>query len=188
VPESFKSRPILDLEVFGILTALHSFNRLISGVPVKLLTDSRVLYYLFNSRIGTTCVKIRRWCLKLISDYPNVSLHFVRSQENLADFFTREGLPAGDLKKFNIKNVKIEDFFDKLPKVEYTLQEWAHFCEKNPQFLTIGEENPMILSLTRGLENVQRVTEPLDILNSRLSREKIIEAQKKKPQICTTDV
>jgi hypothetical protein len=154
VPETFKSRTILDLEVFGILTALHSFNRLISGVPVTLLTDSRVLYYLFSSKIGTTSVKIRRWCLKLISDYPNIQLKFVRSQENLADFLTREGLPAGDLKKFNIKNVKIEDFFNQLPKVDYTLHEWAQFCDKNPQFLKVEEENAVVFALNRGIENV----------------------------------
>ena len=42
VPETFKSRPILDLEVFAILTSLYSLQRFISGVKVQLLTDSRV--------------------------------------------------------------------------------------------------------------------------------------------------
>ena len=35
VPEAFKSRPILGLEVFAILTALYSLQRFISGVKVK---------------------------------------------------------------------------------------------------------------------------------------------------------
>ena len=109
VPETFKSRPILDLEVFAILTSLYSLQRFISGVKVQLLTDSRVLFYLFSSKVGNSCVKIRRWCLKLISDYPLVTLHFVQTTENLADFLTREGLPP-DKDKFNIKNVEIKDF------------------------------------------------------------------------------
>ncbi len=86
IPEAFKSRPIIDLEVFAILSTLYSLERFISGVPVQLLTDSRVLYYLFSSKVHNSSVKIKRWCLKLLSDYPQVKLHFVRTSENLADF------------------------------------------------------------------------------------------------------
>ena len=43
VPDQFKSRSILDLEVFAILTALHSLQRYISNTKCHLLTDSRVL-------------------------------------------------------------------------------------------------------------------------------------------------
>lgn len=95
IPEAFNSRPILDLEVFAILTALYSLHRFISGVPVTLLTDSRVLFYLFSAKIGNSSVKIRRWCLKLLGDYPQIKLQFVRTTENLADFLTREGLSRG---------------------------------------------------------------------------------------------
>jgi hypothetical protein len=63
----------------------------------------------------------------MISDYPLVTLHFVRTTENLADFLTREGLPPGDLGKFNIKDVHISDFYDQLPKNEFTLAEWITF-------------------------------------------------------------
>ncbi len=123
IPETLKSRPILDLEVFAILTALYSLHRYISGVKVTLLSDSRVLYYLFSQSVHNSSVKIKRWCLKLASDYPLVSLQFVRTTANLADFLTREGLPPGDLEKFNIKNVHIRDFYEKLPKTNFTLPE-----------------------------------------------------------------
>ena len=101
VPAEFKTRSILDLEVFALLTTLFSVEKFISNVPVTVLTDSRVLFYLFSSKIHNSSVKIRRWCLKLVSDYPNVTLHFVKSGQNLADFLTRAGLPEGDLPKFN---------------------------------------------------------------------------------------
>ena len=46
VPDQFKSRSILNLDVFAILTALHSLQRYISNIKCHLLTDSQVLYYL----------------------------------------------------------------------------------------------------------------------------------------------
>ena len=183
VPPGFESRSILDLEVFAILTGLYSFQKLISGVKVTLLTDSRVLYYLFSSRVNDSSVKIRRWCLKLVADYPQVKLHFIRSSENLADFLTREGLPPGDLPKFSLKDIKIENFFSKLPKLDFTLLEWSNFVENNPQYLTVNDNEPEVkishvLSISQGLENVRAVSTPLEILKERLSRANIIKAQK----------
>ena len=58
--DKFKSRPILDLESFAILVASESFGRYISGTPTYLLTDSRVLYYLFHQKIGNSCVNRNR--------------------------------------------------------------------------------------------------------------------------------
>ena len=111
VPEAFKSRPILDLEAFALLTALFDFSRYISNTKTTVLTDSRVLYYLFSPRICNSVVKIKRWALKLISDYPNVNLCFIRTTENLADFLTREySMLPGDKERFVGANVKISDF------------------------------------------------------------------------------
>ena len=123
VPESFKSRSILDLEAFAILSALYSLQRYISNVRCHLLTDSRVLYYLFHQKIGDSSTKIRRWVLKLISDYPLIQLHFIKSTDNLADYLTRQGLPRGDVEKLNLKLVYVKDFNPELPKEDYTLEE-----------------------------------------------------------------
>ena len=182
VPESFKARSILDLEAFAILSALNSLHRYISGVPVKLLTDSRALYYLFSPKIGNSSAKIKRWCLKLISDYPNITLHFIRTNENLADFLTREGLPPGDLEKFNIKNVTIQDFSAKLPKSEFTFLEWINFVEKHPEYLTINsakEAKTIALAISNGLSNVKETLQPIHILQERLSRNNFIQHQKR---------
>jgi Reverse transcriptase (RNA-dependent DNA polymerase)/RNase H-like domain found in reverse transcriptase len=183
VPETFKSRPILDLEAFGILTALYSLQRFISGVKLTLLTDSRVLFYLFSSRVHNSSVKIKRWCLKLLSDYPLVTLHFVRTSDNLADFLTREGLPEGDLERFNLKGIEIPDFHDKLPQQSFTLTEWINFVEFNPHYLTINDKehlpsNPTVMAITKGLENIKSITTPIAILKEKLSREELIKAQR----------
>jgi len=184
IPPGFESRSILDMEVFAILTALYSFQRFISGVKVNLLTDSRVLYYLFSSKVGDSSVKIRRWCLKLISDYPTVVLHFIKTTENLADFLTREGLPQGDLCKFNLKDIQIADIFPLLPQVDFTLLEWAQFVEEHPEYLTVNNNKPPqvtkshVLAINAGLANVEAIRTPLEILRSKLSRANIIIAQK----------
>ena len=184
IPPGFESRSILDMEVFAILNSLYSFQRFISGVKVNLLTDSRVLYYLFSSKVGDSSVKIRRWCLKLISDYPTVVLHFIKTSDNLADFLTREGLPQGDLIKFNLKDIQIADIFPLLPQIEFTLLEWACFVEQHPEYLTINNGSPPpvtkshVLAINTGLENVKAINTPLEILRSKLSRANIIIAQK----------
>ena len=138
-----------------------------------------------------SCVKIRRWCLKLISDYPLVNLHFVRTTENLADFLTREGLPPGDCEKFNLHNIQIQDFYDMLPKHVFTLLEWVNFVENHSEYLmsnsTTSEKNitspenisAVTLSLSRRLENVKDVMSPIEILKEKLVRAQIIDAQKR---------
>ena len=162
-----------------MLTTLHAVEKFISNVPVTILTDSRVLYYLFSSGVHNSSVKIRRWCLKLVSDYPNITLHFIKSGQNLADYLTRSGLPEGDLPKFNIKNLEISDFTT--PKQTYTVKEWIEFVEAHPQYLTVNEPEvkKIVNIIHRGLENIQSFTKPVEILQSRLARSEFIKYQKK---------
>ena len=183
VPEAFKSRPIMDIECYAILVSLYSMQRFISGVKVTLLTDSRVLFYLFTARVHNSCVKIKRWCVKLISDYPLVTLHFIRTTENLSDFLTREGLPAGDLERFNVKDAQICDFYDQLPKLTYTLEEWNAFVEQHPEYLTVNKPDHLnikaqVSAIKFGLNNIEETITPLKILQQRLTREEIIARQK----------
>jgi hypothetical protein len=132
---------------------------------LPLLTDSRVLYYLFSKHVGDSSTKIRRWVLKLLSDYPLVILKFIRTTANLADYLTRQGLPKGDLKKFNINQIEIHDFYDKLPKDEFTLQEWAKYCEEHPEYLTINAPSVNCLSSTLGTQIGQQLEHTLDFLS-----------------------
>lgn len=146
------------------MNSLFGMQRFISGVPVKLLTDSRVLFYLFSAKINNSSVKIKRWVLKLISDYPLVTLHFVRTSENLADFLTREGMLPGDSEKFQLKDIVIKDFYHELPKYDFTLKEWSNFVEAHPEYLMINNVKAVVLSLTRGISNLKESITPLQIL------------------------
>ncbi len=143
-----------------------------------------------------TCAKTKRWCVKLYTDHNNVKVKFVKTSENLADFLTREGLPRGDLEKFDLKTVEIIDFFDKLPKDEFTLSEWAQYCHDHPEFLTINRKEDkkskvdkdkkeakfvkkLVMSIRQGIDNIKDIVTPLEILKERLSRAEIIRNQKK---------
>jgi hypothetical protein len=84
VGENFKSRSILDLEGFSILESLHSMRKFISNTTCYLLTDSRAAYYLFHQKVGDSVIKIRRWVVKLVSDYPPVRLVFIRTNCSLS--------------------------------------------------------------------------------------------------------
>jgi hypothetical protein len=113
-----------------------------------------------------------------------VKLYFVRTNDNLADFLTREGLPPGDCEKFNLKNISIANFHHELPKLEFTLPEWIDFVDSHPEYLMINAPNPqkvktLALQITAGLDNVKAVVTPLEILRERLSRANIIIRQKK---------
>jgi hypothetical protein len=163
-----------------------------------------VLYYLFNQRVGDSSTKIRRWVLKLLSDYPLVTLHFICTTANLADYLTRQGLQAGDLEKLNLKSIQIDDFYDQLPKKEFTLTEWVKFCADNPQYLTSNHNTVNLITQTldesinqilvsqqidykepalsfysdTGINNILDLKEPINILKNRLSRANKIAAQK----------
>ena len=53
VPDQFKSRSILNLEVFVILTALHSLQRYISNTTCHLLTNSQFCTTSFTKKSET---------------------------------------------------------------------------------------------------------------------------------------
>ncbi len=97
-----------------------------------------------------------------------MKLYFVRTNDNLADFLTREGLPPGDCEKFNLKNISIANFHHELPKLEFTLPEWIDFVDSHPEYLMINAPNPqkvkaLALQITAGLDNVQAVVTPLEM-------------------------
>jgi len=178
IPPSLQSRPILELEIFALLTALHSFQKYISNTPCTVLTDSRVLYYLFHSRINESSLKIKRWGLKLLSDHSNVKLHFVKSSDNLADYLTRQGMRLGDKDRFIMTNSKISDFYDHMGQCDFTLDQWAKYVEKNPHFLKEESTRVVCASLRTGLENVEHFISPLEILQEKISRLRILQEQK----------
>jgi len=119
--------------------------------------------------------------MKLIYDFPLLSLHFIRTSDNLADYLSRQGMPKGDLQRLSLKNIKIEDFYDMLPKRDFTLAEWDAFCQNNPEYLTVND-GPTVLQISKalsaGIDNIRDVVTPLEILKAKFSRDIIIATSK----------
>ena len=69
---------------------------------------------------------------QVCGDFKKTKVKFVKIKENLSNVFPREGLLPSDLDKIYLKNVKILDFVDHLPKDTFTLEEWSQFCVYNP--------------------------------------------------------
>jgi hypothetical protein len=72
----------------------------------------------------------------------------------------------------------IPEIHHKLPKNTFTLTEWDAFCRENPQWLTTAEIKPTTLAISQGISNIEDLTNPLEILQKRLERAKIVERQK----------
>jgi hypothetical protein len=97
-------------------------------------------------------------------------------------------LLEGDLHKFNVKDIRITDFCNNLPKENFTLEEWVEFVENNPHYLTINSPPEAIndddslknvcLSVFSAFENIESYTTPLQILQQRLSRSEFVKKQK----------
>ena len=90
--------------------------------------------------------------------------------------------------KFNLKDVKIEDFYDKLPKTQFSLLEWIQFVDAHPEYLTINSANnvenkrsinSIAMSISRGLENIKDTVTPLEILQEKFCHTEIIKRQKR---------
>jgi len=170
----------MDLEVAALVNGLESMSRFISGCKTHLMTDSRVLYYLFSQKISNSAAKVRNWRNKVSSDFPLLILHFIRSASNFADFLTREGMKKGDVERFNVKDVNISDFTNDLPKDTFTLAEWIYFVNTHPEYLTINraEHLPTKVKAICNALTLNKITSPLEILEKRLSRAEIVAHQR----------
>ena len=68
--------------------------------------------------------------------------------------------------------MEIADFYDELPQLKYTWQEWIEFVEKHPEYLTINRPAPLTvqavtLAISYGLENITELMSPLASLKNK---------------------
>ena len=181
LPTLLRSRSVLDLEAIALHSALFYFEKYVKATNCTLVTDSRALYFMFNKRVHDANVKINRWCLQIRNNFPTLRIQFIRTKENLADFLTRAGkIPIAEIKKLNLSKVDVEDFEYKLPKNNFTLQEWIQWVNDNPQYLktTPKEINNTAEVLSASIKNLNDFFHPLIYIKEKLSRENIMETQK----------
>ena len=178
LPTCKKGYPILQHELYALLSSLEYYRKYIGTTPCKILTDSKALYLLFHQEVHMSNVKMLRWSMKLKSDFPNIKLHFVPSHLNISDFLSKKfNVPAGDIPKItlayeNVSNDLIETVGDKI----FSLDEWAKFVTENPQHLKQKELS--VRSLQTMTNNLDRHLKPLKILLSRMENIAIQTEQK----------
>jgi hypothetical protein len=67
---------------------------------------------------------------------------------------------------------------------DFTLAEWIDFVRQNPEYLTVnrGDHLPVkaiVMSINRGIQRIQDVHTPLEILQKRLEKPEFVSKQKK---------
>ena len=175
-------KAIVEKELFAILASLESFSKLIGKSKVLCLTDSKPLFLLFSNPVTRSSSKISRWGLKLSLDYPLLTLRFISTSNNIADYLTRDyNLSRPDLERLPIQNFDIpglNTFID--PEQEFSLNEWKAFVQKHEHLLKYTTNNiPVTVNaLTQAIKNVNKLLDPLKALKHKMSHENIALQQK----------
>ena len=132
-----RNRTILEHEATALLIALKKYETHIRSCRTYLVIDNRSLYYLFSPAIVSNHVKINRFQLKLMSDYPTCRILWCSTKENIADLFTRFGL-----QKEYEQRIKYEDFkITSMPTLPnnciLTWTNWGEIVEKHPKCMEL---------------------------------------------------
>ena len=200
VPRQMSKNHVLEKECLSIVYALQAFKKMVGTSDCCLLSDSRALYFLYNSSICLSSEKLARWGHKIFESYPQLKICFVKTTDNFADFFTRRfQCKPPDVRLTRLERLysKVSnDIWDLINEKTFTLEEWKDFVIKNPHFLThpdkLPNTNPKInaisggtnicsikgLSFQNSFSNLVSFTKGVEILKTRLSTDKIIRGQK----------
>ena len=139
ISEKQTNYSILELETLALLHALQALQKFISNAPLLVLTDSKSLFLLFSNPVHSSSSKIARWADKIAFDYPNVTLKFIPSHLNIADFLSRDfEIRRDDLKRLPLKNFSVPDLDQHIDfNTTYTLKSWSDFVRRNTDLLKI---------------------------------------------------
>jgi hypothetical protein len=53
-------------------------------------------------------------------------------------------MKSGDLRRKNLKAIQVNDFYDKLPKDNYSLAEWVEFVDAHPEYLSVNQDQDQL--------------------------------------------
>ena len=139
LPQSLRSSHILEVEALAIMMSLQAFDKLIGSSEALLVCDSLCLYFVFNKEIQQSSEKIQRWSSQIFSRHPNLKVTFCKSQQNLADLFTRNfNIKVPQFKLTGVERLATsidEKIFDHINMKTFGMDEWRKWVEKHPEFL-----------------------------------------------------
>ena len=140
LPQSLKSVHIMEAEALAIVLSLEAFEKLIGSTECLLICDSKSLYYIFHSEIQQSSDKVKRWCNKILTQFPNLQVSFCKSQQNLADLFTRVfNCKPPQLKMTGLQRLTTsvdDNLLDEVSSRNFSINEWRLWVEEHPEFLT----------------------------------------------------
>ena len=174
---------ILELETLALLFSLQALHKLIAGSPLLVLTDSKSLFLLFSNPVRNSASKIARWADKIQFDYPNLTLKFIPTHLNIADFLSRDFvINKDDIKRLPLKNYSVPELDEHLDHSQtFTLQSWRDFVQKNEHLIKLltPDKTPAITySITKIATDIDKIIKPINVLQDRLSFQNISTAQK----------
>ena len=109
---------------------------------------------MLNSDIRTT-----RYYKKLNLDYPNMTIKFIPTNENYADFLTRHfDANKQEIARVKLPKFKVKDLSTYIPKdTTFTLREWKAWVDNNPNHLQeVKNANDIKLQLKVNLINLYK--------------------------------
>ena len=194
LPPNHVNQPIVQHELYAILSSLHSFQKLVGHSKVTLLCDNKALYMLYNSDVHRSSVRLWRYSKKLKVDYPRLRLEFIPTHLNVSDFLSKRfRLKASEAPRLGLPRFAVsDDLIKDIPVSQsFTVSEWEQFVQENPNYLSIKPETPTFRNLTaslgRMIRNLEEHMRPVSALASRISHENIIKHQRQtEPQLYET--
>ena len=157
---------ILDRELTALLFVLKSFSKLIGNSETILVTDCRPLFYLFSNCVLDNSTKLSRWNYSIFEEYPNIKLRFIKSEDNIADFMTRNFSLQKPLPKIPLPKYVSSELADNIPDKTFSLDEWKDFVNQNQQYLLdLKKENTAAVNVLKSQNDmVKLILNPLETL------------------------
>ena len=174
IPTQLQNQHIMNLELFALVESLKTVEKTISHDEVIACVDNKCLYYAFHSKVVSSRKNVSNWGPTLGLNFPNLTLAFIKTNQNPSDFLTR----IFQISKPTIKSTKLPYFVNPLldenmpPEPVISLNEWIAWVKSNPQYLTQGENNKnniMISTINPEYCNLRDIiTKSNKIYNSKL--------------------
>ena len=174
VSKNDRHRAIYELEAQALISCLHHLKHYIIPAPAVLACiDSRTAYFLFSPGIYLSALKVRRWNVLLSTEYPNLILHLVPSEQNWADVLTRVfDLPEKVIDQFDLKRHVVPN----APHMDFKFVS----CHEAEQLATENDiaarKDISVQSLT--LDTINNISIPFLLLKQRMSGDNLSTAQK----------
>ena len=173
IPPPVESNAIYTLELNALLEALHATEHLRGYDPTLALVDNKTVLWMYDEGVTKSCKKMKRWGLIVRNDHSTVTLGFLSSKNNPADYLSRRfHVPKCERKKIQLPLYVKDSLDDHMPALEMSIGDWADWVAKHPEFVVYGK--PQKPEKPLSINNITAYSIPEAHINllSEISKEK----------------